>query len=239
MTRQSLSPSSPYPPPSSNSYSSSMGETTQYQEDETTALLSIPNSSISETATASINNNEHNCMDGEGISSYGTIGSNSIGSNSIGGSSDINTTNNVNDRNLSEAGGLDFVDIEEGNSERQHQQQHHEGTNTAVNNNDGEQSSEEEEPRDGVIGNLTRRLRCLFSTITWPIVPLGTIVSVALLWVLYAASSLDLRKSCSHPMHSYALISLILVSYIPNHSHVRSQLFHYLRERDGPIRPAR
>ena len=112
-------------------------------------------------------------------------------------------------------------------------------TNTTTNNNDGEQSSEEEEPRDGVIGNLTRRLRCLFSTITWPIVPLGTIVSVALLWVLYAASSLDLRKSCSHPMHSYALISLILVSYIPNHSHVRSQLFHYSRERDGPIRPAR
>ena len=56
---------------------------------------------------------------------------------------------------------------------------------------DGEDTS-----RDGAIGTLTRRLRCLFSTITWPIVPLGTIVALALLWVLYAASSLDLRRSC-------------------------------------------
>ena len=54
----------------------------------------------------------------------------------------------------------------------------------------------EETSRDGAIGTLTRRLRCLFSTITWPIVPLGTIVALALLWVLYAASSLDLRRSC-------------------------------------------
>mmetsp|Transcript_52480 Transcript_52480/g.127057 ORF Transcript_52480/g.127057 Transcript_52480/m.127057 type:complete len:480 (+) Transcript_52480:221-1660(+) len=72
-----------------------------------------------------------------------------------------------------------------------------------------------------------------------PIVPLGTIVALALLWVLYAASSLDLRKSCSHPMHWYALASLILVAYIPNHATIRSHLFQYSRERDGPIRPAR
>jgi hypothetical protein len=96
-----------------------------------------------------------------------------------------------------------------------------------------------EENRDGAIGTLTRRLRCLFSTITWPIVPLGTIVALALLWVLYAASSLDLRRSCSHPLHWYALASLILVAYIPHHAQVRSHLFHYSRERDGPIRPAR
>ena len=96
-----------------------------------------------------------------------------------------------------------------------------------------------EETRDGAIATLTRRLRCLFSTITWPIVPLGTIVALALLWVLYAASSLDLRKSCSHPLHWYALASLILVAYIPHHAQVRSHLFQYRRERDGPIRPAR
>jgi hypothetical protein len=96
-----------------------------------------------------------------------------------------------------------------------------------------------EETRDGAIGTLTRRLRCLFSTITWPIVPLGTIVALALLWVLYAASSLDLRRTCSHPLHWYALASLILVAYIPHHAQVRSHLFHYSRERDGPIRPAR
>lgn len=100
-------------------------------------------------------------------------------------------------------------------------------------------SDEGEETRDGAIGTLTRRLRCLFSTITWPIVPLGTIVALALLWVLYAASSLDLRRSCSHPLHWYALSSLILVAYIPHHAQVRSHLFQYMRERDGPIRPTR
>ena len=148
------------------------------------------------------------------------------------------------------------VDIEEGennnnNNEQQNQNDpHHEGENNAtmINNNNDESNEEiaaaalvvaaaaggeeeESSSRDGAIGNLTTRLRCLFSTITWPIVPLGTIVSLALLWVLYAASSLDLRKSCSHPLHSYALISLVLVAYIPNHSQVRSYLFQYSRER--------
>eukprot|EP00934_Nitzschia_sp_Nitz4_P001242 Nitzschia sp. Nitz4//scaffold166_size90379//77455//79140//NITZ4_005071-RA/size90379-processed-gene-0.48-mRNA-1//1//CDS//3329538238//1242//frame0 len=93
--------------------------------------------------------------------------------------------------------------------------------------------------RSGTIETLTRRLRCLFSTITWPIVPLGTIVALALLWVLYAASSLDLRRSCHHPLHWYAVASLVLVAYIPHHAQVRSSLFQYSRERDGPIRPAR
>jgi hypothetical protein len=95
-------------------------------------------------------------------------------------------------------------------------------------------SDEGEDTRDGAIGTLTRRLRCLFSTITWPIVPLGTIVVLALLWVLYAASSLDLRRTCSHPLHWYALSSLILVAYIPHHAQVRSHLFQYVRERVLP-----
>jgi preprotein translocase subunit YajC len=105
-------------------------------------------------------------------------------------------------------------------------------------------AAEDEESTDGDeqesrVSALTRRLRCLFSTITWPIVPLGTIVALALLWVLYAASSLDLRRTCSHPLHWYALASLTLVAYIPFHAQVRSHLFSYQRERDGPIRPAR
>lgn len=108
----------------------------------------------------------------------------------------------------------------------------------AVSNED-DSANEDEAERSGTIGTLTRRLRCLFSTITWPIVPLGTIVALALLWVLYAASSLDLRRSCSHPLHWYAIVSLVLVAYIPQHGTMRSQLFHYSRERDGPIRPAR
>lgn len=106
------------------------------------------------------------------------------------------------------------------------------------NSDDGSESGDASE-RSGAIGTLTRRLRCLFSTITWPIVPLGTIVALALIWVLYAASSLDLRRSCSHPLHWYAMVSLVLVAYIPYHGLARSHLFQYSRERDGPIRPAR
>lgn len=114
---------------------------------------------------------------------------------------------------------------------------HNDGNNNTRPND--EDSTDGGEERSGTIGLLTRRLRCLFSTITWPIVPLGTIVALALLWVLYAASSLDLRRTCSHPLHWYALASLVLVAYIPHHTQVRSHLFQYSRERDGPIRPAR
>ena len=92
---------------------------------------------------------------------------------------------------------------------------------------------------DETIPNVTRRLRCLFATITWPIVPLGTLVSLGLLWVLYAAFVSDMRAQCSHPLHGYAVASLVIVIYAPYHGHVRSFLFRYSRERDGPIRPAR
>lgn len=99
--------------------------------------------------------------------------------------------------------------------------------------------SELENEGENEIAPLTRRLRCLFSTVTWPIVPLGSIVSLALIWVLYAAFVLDFRRSCSHPLHWYAVASLVLVAYAPQHSQVRSLLFRYSRERDGPIRPRR
>eukprot|EP00536_Pseudo-nitzschia_multiseries_P018221 jgi/Psemu1/328765/estExt_fgenesh1_pg.C_22600004 len=166
----------------------------------------------------------------------------------------------------SQAARSNFVDVEEGDSsqQQQQQQQQQQGSGNASNvtgnvaaidagagrdNNNSQQGEQErqtteettsgDEPRDGAIGGLTRRLRCLFRAITWPIIPLGAIVSLAFLWVLYAASSLDLRQSCSRPLHSYAFTSLLLVVYTPYHSHVRSRLFHYSRERDGPIRPAR
>lgn len=90
---------------------------------------------------------------------------------------------------------------------------------------------------EGPVAQLTRRLRCLFSTITWPIVPLGTILSFALLWVLYAAFVLDVRRSCSHPLHWYAFCSFLFVAYAPHHPQLRSHLFSYNRERDGPVRP--
>jgi len=117
-------------------------------------------------------------------------------------------------------------------------------TGRAPTNEDGgndtlPETSENIESRGTMIEILTRRLRCLFSTITWPIVPLGTLVSVCLLWVLYSAFVVDVKSSCSHPLHAYALASLCFLIYAPYHAQIRSFIFRYSRERDGPIRPTR
>lgn len=164
---------------------------------------------------------------------------------------------NMNQRYWEELG-PDFVDLEEGTNQNRSLVEDDNATprvETVRGENDGNNNSnnteqqatngtstsedDDEVPRDGAIGNITRRLRCLFSAITFPIVPLGTVVSLALIWVLYAATSLDFRKTCSHPLHSYAFMSILLVVYIPNHAMIRSQIFHYSRERDGPVRPTR
>ncbi len=111
-------------------------------------------------------------------------------------------------------------------------------------NNEEERASQNNEDEDedefyrGGLAQMTRQLRCLFSTITWPIIPLGAVVSFSLTWVLYAAFLLDVRRNCSHPLHWYAMASLVLVTYTPFHAQARSHLFHYSRERDGPVRPA-
>lgn len=102
---------------------------------------------------------------------------------------------------------------------------------------DGPQQQETD--RDSMIERLTRRLRCLFSAITWPIVPLGTLVSLCLIWVLYAAFVEDLKSSCSHPLHAFALVSMCFLVYAPYHAQIRTHLFRYSRDRDGPIRPTR
>mmetsp|Transcript_1435 Transcript_1435/g.1931 ORF Transcript_1435/g.1931 Transcript_1435/m.1931 type:complete len:408 (-) Transcript_1435:603-1826(-) len=109
-----------------------------------------------------------------------------------------------------------------------------EGSDTDPDGNDGNQN------RGGrMVELLTQRLRCLFSTITWPIVPLGTLVSLCLLWVLYCAFLVDVKASCSHPLHAYAVASLCFLLYAPYHAQIRSYIFRYSRERDGPIRPTR
>jgi hypothetical protein len=99
--------------------------------------------------------------------------------------------------------------------------------------------ADRENDRDTMIERLTGRLRCLFSAITWPIVPLGTLVSICLLWVMYSAFVMDLKSSCSHPLHAYALASMCFLVYAPYHARIRTFLFRYSRERDGPIRPTR
>lgn len=102
---------------------------------------------------------------------------------------------------------------------------------TTVNAEDGE--SEEEE----AVQALTQRLRCLFTALTLPIIPIGTALSFLLLFVLYAAFVTDLHKECSAPLHGYAIVSLVLFAYAPNHRAVKFHLFQYSRERDGPVRP--
>ena len=102
-----------------------------------------------------------------------------------------------------------------------------------------EEPVERENEREVMIERLTGRLRCLFSAITWPIVPLGTLVALCLVWVMYSAFVMDVKASCSHPLHAYALASMCFLLYAPHHSQIRSFLFRYSRERDGPIRPTR
>jgi hypothetical protein len=84
---------------------------------------------------------------------------------------------------------------------------------------------------EAAIALLTRRLRCLFSVITWPIVPFGTLACVGLLWLLYASWIPDFSRSCSHPLHGYAWASLALILYAPYHAALRHRLFPLS---DGP-----
>jgi len=117
---------------------------------------------------------------------------------------------------------------------------------------DGDDDEDEtNDNEDTAIAALTRRLRCLFAIITWPIVPLGAIVCLALVWLLYAAFVQDpivwstsasgedgtYAAPCSHPLHWYAFVSLALVLYAPYHTRIRTLLFRYVRERDGDTRP--
>jgi len=109
----------------------------------------------------------------------------------------------------------------------------HNGTQQEEDSDDDNDDNDDEED---TITSLTRRLRCMFGIITWPIVPLGTLVALALVWMLYASLQ-DMDKSCSHPLHAYATASVILCCYAPLHTHLRSRLFSYNREVDGPQRP--
>jgi hypothetical protein len=212
--------------------------------DERTALLStvvaVTSASIAATSDSTVM--DRSTEDGNNTSSYGATTRNSTSFNSQDPSTGVETVPSSETDEDDSNTAVGETDTSNPDGETPANALTADDTTpaaAAVGDDDSTDGDADEENRDGAIGTLTRRLRCLFSTITWPIVPLGTIVALALLWVLYAASSLDLRKSCSHPLHWYALASLVLMAYIPHHAQVRSHLFHYSRERDGPIRPAR
>ncbi|GKY95408.1 hypothetical protein MPSEU_000502300 [Mayamaea pseudoterrestris] len=87
------------------------------------------------------------------------------------------------------------------------------------------------------VAALTRRLRCMFHVVTWPVVPLGTIVVLALVWMLCAAFVKEIHNQCAQPLHWYAGASLLIFLYSPFHTTMRARLFNYQRDRDGPNRP--
>lgn len=89
---------------------------------------------------------------------------------------------------------------------------------------------------DDTLTSLTRRLRCLFSVVTWPIVPTGSLCILALVWLLYSSFITDIDKSCSHPLHWYSVLSLVFLVYLTFHTSIRSYFFQYDRDRDGPDR---
>ena len=97
-------------------------------------------------------------------------------------------------------------------------------------------SAAENQPENGTVAVLTRRLRCLFSVITWPIVPLGVLCFLALLLFFWAFFD-DFQKTCSHPIKTYAYVTAFWCIYIPCHANLRARFFSYIRERDGPNRP--
>eukprot|EP00566_Odontella_aurita_P019323 CAMPEP_0113563380 /NCGR_PEP_ID=MMETSP0015_2-20120614/21043_1 /TAXON_ID=2838 /ORGANISM="Odontella" /LENGTH=306 /DNA_ID=CAMNT_0000465367 /DNA_START=381 /DNA_END=1298 /DNA_ORIENTATION=- /assembly_acc=CAM_ASM_000160 len=105
------------------------------------------------------------------------------------------------------------------------------------------QPSERRSPADiaasdrAAIASLTSQLRCLFTILTLPIIPLGTALSLLLLFVLYAALVTDLTNECSKPLKAYALTSLAVFVYTPQHRRLKRYIFRYNRERDGPVRP--
>lgn len=90
---------------------------------------------------------------------------------------------------------------------------------------------------DSIIINLTNRLRCLFACLTVPIFPLGILLFIFLVRLLYCAFVKDISDTCTHPLKLYAVMSLALSSYFPQHKRVKTFLFGYQRERDGPVRP--
>jgi len=81
---------------------------------------------------------------------------------------------------------------------------------------------------------LASRLRCVFAMLTVPLIPLGTALSLLLLLLLYDSL---ITSQCAHPLRLYALVSLVLFAYTPQHRSVKLRLFNYSRARDGPVRP--
>jgi hypothetical protein len=74
------------------------------------------------------------------------------------------------------------------------------------------------------ITELTNRLRIIFYTLTVPILPLTVLLAVCL--GQFVATTFN-SPDCSHPLKSFAIISVIFMIYAPNHKRIRRFLFNY------------
>jgi hypothetical protein len=102
-------------------------------------------------------------------------------------------------------------------------------------NNDNEEIHENQNQDVGEeITTLTNRLRVLFYTLYIPIIPLSGVLFILLLQLVMKTIA---SPPCSYPLRFFAILSLLLFVYTPNHKAVKRYLFNYSRERDGIIRP--
>merc|ERR1719215_132004 len=85
----------------------------------------------------------------------------------------------------------------------------------------------------------TRRLRCLLSVMTCPIIPLIFCLLGLMIYVFVAAFFVDRDKPCDQPLKEYAIFSTCIAVYTPLHKTVKRLIFNYSRERDGSARPLR
>jgi hypothetical protein len=113
-----------------------------------------------------------------------------------------------------------------------------EGNSTNDTNDDGSLLPQGTAPNrdEDSITALTRRLRCMFTVITWPIVPLSVLVVLSFFYMVYGAV-MDWQASCSHPLHAYTAVSILMICYAPMHPLARAYLFGYHTNVDGPSRP--
>uniref|UniRef100_A0A6U5EXE5 RING-type domain-containing protein n=1 Tax=Corethron hystrix TaxID=216773 RepID=A0A6U5EXE5_9STRA len=105
-------------------------------------------------------------------------------------------------------------------------------------------------------------LRCLFSALACPIIPLAIAMGFDLIWMIIASFKALARQhdcvshtigigdmtnkcgdnglvpgSCDRPLVFYTWMSFAILIYSPCHRKIKRTIFGYVRERDGPIRP--
>lgn len=90
----------------------------------------------------------------------------------------------------------------------------------AASRNNNERNDEQDEDPERHITHLTNRLRLFFRIITFPILPTGALVILALN-MLMIGFTMDIDKTCSRSMGAYFITSCCLFVYAPTHPYAR------------------